>query len=173
MLAAAAIGFTSCNDSFMERYPDTSLTEQTVFSNYNTFKTYAWGLYGVFTNTNILRIPGTNGAYASATSYTSDIYAGYLMRRQGDGNPYAFQNVSSSSSGNGWAFSFVYRVNVMLALHPPPPCTQHSHTIYTQRPSFSVPFILYKKLFYSTKLTDHHSSSPSAAQSQPTASKAQ
>ena len=98
MLAAAAIGFTSCNDSFMERYPDTSLTEQTVFSNYNTFKTYAWGLYGVFTNTNILRIPGTNGAYASATSYTSDIYAGYLMRRQGDGNPYAFQNVSSSSS---------------------------------------------------------------------------
>ena len=90
MLAAAAIGFTSCNDSFMERYPDTSLTEQTVFSNYNTFKTYAWGLYGVFTNTNILRIPGTNGAYASATSYTSDIYAGYLMRRQGDGNPYAF-----------------------------------------------------------------------------------
>ena len=115
MLAAAAIGFTSCNDSFMERYPDTSLTEQTVFSNYNTFKTYAWGLYGVFTNTNILRIPGTNGAYASATSYTSDIYAGYLMRRQGDGNPYAFQNVSSSSSGNGWAFSFIYRVNVMLA----------------------------------------------------------
>ena len=70
MLAAAAIGFTSCNDSFMERYPDTSLTEQTVFSNYNTFKTYAWGLYGVFSNTNILRIPGTNGAYASATSYT-------------------------------------------------------------------------------------------------------
>ena len=40
MLAAAAIGFTSCNDSFMERYPDISLTEQTVFSNYNTFKTY-------------------------------------------------------------------------------------------------------------------------------------
>ena len=60
-----------------------------------------------------------------------------------------------------------------IHLHPPPPCTQHSHTIYTQRPSFSVPFILYKKLFYSTKLTDHHSSSPSAAQSQPTASKAQ
>ena len=74
MLAAAAIGFTSCNDSFMERYPDTSLTEQTVFSNYNTFKTYAWGLYGVFTNTNILRIPGTNGAYASAT------YKRYLCR---------------------------------------------------------------------------------------------
>lgn len=117
MLAAAAIGFTSCNDSFMERYPDTSLTEQTVFSNYNTFKTYAWGLYGVFTNTNILRIPGTNGAYASATSYTSDIYAGYLMRRQGDGNPYAFKmypvlhramdghSVSSIGSMSCWQIS--------------------------------------------------------------------
>ena len=34
MLAAAAIGFTSCNDSFMERYPDTSLTEQTVSVSY-------------------------------------------------------------------------------------------------------------------------------------------
>ena len=37
MLAAAAIGFTSCNDSFMERYPDTSLTEQTVFSTKRSF----------------------------------------------------------------------------------------------------------------------------------------
>ena len=57
MLAAAAIGFTSCNDSFMERYPDTSLTEQTVFSNYNTFKTYAWGLYGVSVSYTHLTLP--------------------------------------------------------------------------------------------------------------------
>ena len=55
MLSAIAIGFTSCNDNFMELYPDTSLTEKTVFSNYNTFKTYSWGLYSVFENGNILR----------------------------------------------------------------------------------------------------------------------
>lgn len=28
MLSAIAIGFTSCNDNFMELYPDTSLTEK-------------------------------------------------------------------------------------------------------------------------------------------------
>ena len=38
MLAAAAIGFTSCNDSFMERYRDTALSQQTVFRNDNTFQ---------------------------------------------------------------------------------------------------------------------------------------
>lgn len=115
ILVATVLGFTSCNDSFMDLLPDTSLTEQTVFSNYNTFKTYSWGLYSVFENGNILRRPGTGGSYASAVSYNSDVYAGYLMRRQGGGNPYAFQNISSVSSGNGWDFSYVYRVNVMLA----------------------------------------------------------
>lgn len=104
---------SSCNDSFMDQYPDTELTESTVFSNYNTFKTYAWGLYGVFTNDNILRRPGVGG-YSSALSYKSDIYAGYLMERQGSGNPYAFQNIASVASGNGWDFSYVRNVNVML-----------------------------------------------------------
>ena len=52
MLSAIAIGFTSCNDNFMELYPDTSLTEKTVFSNYNTFKTYSWD-YTVYLRTEI------------------------------------------------------------------------------------------------------------------------
>jgi len=110
---AVALSMSSCNDSFMDQYPDTELTESTVFSNYNTFKTYAWGLYGVFTNDNILRRPGVGG-YSSALSYKSDIYAGYLMERQGSGNPYAFQNIASVASGNGWDFSYVRNVNVML-----------------------------------------------------------
>ena len=53
--------FSSCNDGFMERIPQDSLTESTVFSNYGTFKTYAWSLYSVFTNGNIARRPGSNG----------------------------------------------------------------------------------------------------------------
>ena len=43
-LVATGLTLSACNDSFMERYSDTSLTENTVFGNYNTFKTYAWGL---------------------------------------------------------------------------------------------------------------------------------
>lgn len=111
---AAGLALSSCNDSFMERYQDTQLTEETSFSNYNTFKTYAWGLYEVFTNNNILRYVGSNG-YGSFIPYWSDVYAGYLMERQGGGNPYAFQNISSKASGNGWNFDYVRRVNVMLA----------------------------------------------------------
>lgn len=113
-LTLTTIALTSCNDSFMERYPTTSLTETTVFGSYNTFKTYSWGLYSVFTNGNLLRRPGTGGSYASALSYQGDINAGYLMRREGGGNSYAFQNISSTSSGNGWDFGYVRSVNVML-----------------------------------------------------------
>ncbi len=114
-LVATGLTLSACNDSFMERYSDTSLTENTVFGNYNTFKTYAWGLYEVFTNGNILRRIGSDGAYASSRSYFGDVYAGYLMERQGGGNPYAFQNISSVASGNGWSFGYIRSVNVMLA----------------------------------------------------------
>lgn len=115
VLAAMGLSFSACNDSFMERYSDTNLTEGTAFGNYSTFKTYAWGLYDVFTNGNILRRIGTDGGYSSARFYYGDVYAGYLMERQGGGNPYAFQNVSSVASGNGWDFSYIRSVNVMLA----------------------------------------------------------
>lgn len=114
-LTVATIAICSCNDDFMERYPTTSLTEETVFGGYSTFQTYSWGLYSVFTNGNLLRRPGTGGAYASALSYQGDINAGYLMRREGGGNSYAFQNISSTSSGNGWDFGYIRSVNVMLS----------------------------------------------------------
>lgn len=105
---------SSCNNDYMERLPDTSLTESTVFTNYNTFKTYAWSLYGTFTDHgNILRTVGTSG-YGSSTSYRGDVNAGYLMYKQGNGNNYAFQNISSVATGNGWNFDYIRKVNVML-----------------------------------------------------------
>ena len=37
---------SSClNDSFLEVYPKGQQTEATVFTTYDNFKTYAWGLY--------------------------------------------------------------------------------------------------------------------------------
>ena len=36
-LTVATIAICSCNDDFMERYPTTSLTEETVFGGYSTF----------------------------------------------------------------------------------------------------------------------------------------
>ena len=59
MIMAGLVAMPGCNDDFMEHSPKDSLTEETVFSTYSTFKTYAWGLYNVFTNGNMLRRPGT------------------------------------------------------------------------------------------------------------------
>ena len=114
MIMAGLAAMPGCNDDFMEHSPKDSLTEETVFSTYSTFKTYAWGLYNVFTNGNMLRRPGTGGSYASAVSYQGDINAGYLMRRLGSGNSYAFQTITDAASGNGWNFSFVRNANLML-----------------------------------------------------------
>lgn len=114
MIMAGLVAMPGCNDDFMEHSPKDSLTEETVFSTYSTFKTYAWGLYNVFTNGNMLRRPGTGGSYASAVSYQGDINAGYLMRRLGSGNSYAFQTITDAASGNGWNFSFVRNANLML-----------------------------------------------------------
>ena len=42
MIMAGLAAVPGCNDDFMERYPQDSLTEETVFSTYSTFKTYSW-----------------------------------------------------------------------------------------------------------------------------------
>lgn len=112
LLITIIVWGNSCNDDFLEKLPVESLTEQTSFSTYDNFKTYAWGLYGVFDNDNILRHIGTSG---SGGLYLGDVYAGYLTRKGTSAyNQYAFQTISNSSSGNGWAFTYVRRVNLML-----------------------------------------------------------
>lgn len=48
-LASLVLFLTSClNNDFMEVYPKDKQTEVTVFTNYDNFKTYSWGLYNVF-----------------------------------------------------------------------------------------------------------------------------
>ena len=40
---------SSClNDEFLEVYPKGQQTEASVFTTYDNFKTYTWGLYNVF-----------------------------------------------------------------------------------------------------------------------------
>ena len=47
---------SSClNDSFLEVYPKGQQTEATVFTTYDNFKTYAWGLYNVFFDIRMIR----------------------------------------------------------------------------------------------------------------------
>src|SRR5574344_1737789 len=107
------IGLTSCNDSFLDKTPVTSLTEDNAFSSYSNFQSFAWPCYEVFSNTTIGTSVNGNG---QGSCYNGDEKAGYLeLKDEGSANDYAYQTISSVASGNGWNFSFIRRVNLMLA----------------------------------------------------------
>lgn len=91
---------TGCNDAFMDKSPVTEPTEDTFFKSYADFTTYIWPSY------HALGFLDNNG----------DVDAGYLERKGESGfNPYAYQTVSSVASGNGWDFSRLRRINLMLS----------------------------------------------------------
>ena len=53
----ASLGMASlsaCNDDSMDRFPIEKPSEETAFKTSLNFKTYAWGLYGIFTNKDIM-----------------------------------------------------------------------------------------------------------------------
>lgn len=111
-LLSSLLAFGACNDDFLERVPVESLTEATAFKTYENFKTYAWSCYDVFDNDNLLRKVKNFGQEGY---YTGDLWAGYLTRKGTSAyNPYAFQTVTDASSGNGWNFEYVRKVNLML-----------------------------------------------------------
>lgn len=107
----AASLFTACNDDFLEKYPLTDLTEENAFQEYNNFKAFMYPCYELFTNTNI-RTNFNNNYYGSL--YYSDFYGGAVTNRDGAYNPYAYQTISQTSSGGGWDFSYIRRINIML-----------------------------------------------------------
>ena len=101
-IAALAIGFAGCNDSFLDKAPTTTISEVTAFESYKSTQAYMWPCYAILYNTTIATSPNDHG-YASV--YNGDRNAGYFSNRTPGGyNAYAFQTVAPSSSGNGWDF---------------------------------------------------------------------
>ena len=96
----------SCNDSFLEKNPQTSLTEGNAFETYDNFKAFMFPCYSMFTN-NTIKTSASDG-------YNGDYLAGHFSRRS-DFNPYAFQTIQDVSSGNGWDFEYIRRINIMLS----------------------------------------------------------
>ncbi len=114
LAALAATALMSCNDSFLDKQSRTGLTEDNALINYENFKAFAYPCYAVFENTEI----GTSlASWAQNGPYRGDIFAGYLNYRSNSWqNPFAFQTVASTASGNGWSFgSAIRRANMMLA----------------------------------------------------------
>lgn len=120
MICAALLGglaLTGCNDSFLEKYPVTSPTEESAFQNYDNFQAFMWPCYEIFSNTTIRTSFAGNGWGNGGGQYTGDADAGYLNYRSPSGfNQFAYQTKGSTASGNGWDFSGVLRrVNIMLS----------------------------------------------------------
>ncbi|MGL5229022.1 MAG: RagB/SusD family nutrient uptake outer membrane protein [Bacteroidales bacterium] len=110
----ATLALTGCNDSFLEKYPVTDLTEQNAFKSYDNFKAFMWPCYNMFSNNTIATSVNNVG---QDSHYQGDRWAGYLGHKSPSGfNKYAFQTVNSVASGNGWDFSsFIRRINIMLS----------------------------------------------------------
>ena len=103
-----------CNDQFLEKYPRTSPVEVNAFESYDNFKAFVYPLYDMFTNNVILT--NYSGGYASDSHYLGDFYAGYIDKKgTSDMNPYAWQTVPESTTGNGWDFTRIRRINIMLS----------------------------------------------------------
>lgn len=105
------MSFTSCNDNYLEKYPLTDLTEENAFLEYNNFKAYMYPCYEMFTNTTIRT--NFNSNYFGSQFY-GDFYGGLVTERDGRYNPYAYQNITQTVSGNGWNFEYIRHINIML-----------------------------------------------------------
>ena len=110
-LGGLLLNASACNDSFLDKAPTTTISEVTAFESYESAQAYMWPCYSLLYNTTI----GTSvQEYGLVSMYRSDRNAGYLSNRDNDMNDYAFQELSPASSGNGWNFSWIYHINIML-----------------------------------------------------------
>lgn len=109
----ASAAMVACNDDFLEKYPQTTLTEENAFQTSDNFKAYMYTSYNLFTNTNIQT--NFSGTYYANGQWNSEFSAGIMTTRDPNINSYAFQTFSPATTGNGWDFSPIRRVNIMLS----------------------------------------------------------
>lgn len=112
-LSLSSLLLGACNDGSMDRFPIEKQSEETAFQTNKNFQTYAWSLYGIFTNSNITRSYQSNGWDVSY--WEGDLLANYVRNgeRTGISNAYADRRVNANNT-SGWSFSYVRKVNIML-----------------------------------------------------------
>lgn len=109
---AATLTLTGCNDDFLEKTPKTDLTEVNAFLEYDNFKAFMYPCYAMFTDTNIRT--NFNGSVVQSQFY-GDFYGGLVTSRDNKKNEYAYRTLSQTTTGNGWDFSYIRRINIMLS----------------------------------------------------------
>ena len=113
-LLGLAVGLGGCNDDFLEVYPRTTLTEQNAFQTYDNFKAYAYQFYQEF-HDNTISTNYTGTAWHAINMGASEFYSGFMQGRDNQLNPYAYQTFSSVTNGNGWDFSYIRDINILLS----------------------------------------------------------
>ncbi|MFV0606177.1 MAG: RagB/SusD family nutrient uptake outer membrane protein [Niabella sp.] len=109
-----AASLVSCKKDFLDKYPLTSLVEETAFNTYDNFKSYMYPCYGMFTDGAILT--SVTSDYPQSAQYRGDYYSNYLTNKGTSAqNPYAWQNIIDVVSGNGWDFDYIRTINIMLS----------------------------------------------------------
>lgn len=107
------IAFTSCKKDFLDKYPLTSPVESNAFTTYDNFKSYIYPCYGMFTDGTILT--SVTAGFPQDAQYRGDYFANYLTYKgTSSQNQYAWQTVQDAVSGNGWDFTYIRRINIML-----------------------------------------------------------
>ena len=103
-LLSLALLLNSCmNNDFLEKYPLDKQTEDVVFVNYENFKTYSWGLYEGL------------GGYDLNNLYGPETEADNMFKGSANAeNQWAWNKVVVPTSGGGWDYTYIRRVNVML-----------------------------------------------------------
>ena len=112
VVVLVATVLTACNDSFLEKYPLTDLTEENAFKEYDNFKAFMNPCYEMFTNTTIRT--SINSSYMQA-QFTGDWYGGLVTHRDNARNPYAYETITATADGGGWDFDYIRRINIMMS----------------------------------------------------------
>lgn len=95
--SATLLGLSSCNDSFMDKYPETSISEEMFFRTPKDLELYTNGMYG-YIGSNYWDVASDNVLYVEE--------AGIYRKMRGEVNP--------DNSGT-WSWGDIRTVNFMLA----------------------------------------------------------
>ena len=114
--ASAALLLGACNNDFLEKTPIESQTEATAFKTYDNFKTYAWSLYSIFDNAERSNQNSfVQSLIGNLGRYEGDFKAGYLTTYSTtEPNNLRNQTATAPSSGGGWDFTYIRKINLML-----------------------------------------------------------
>ncbi|WP_417444465.1 RagB/SusD family nutrient uptake outer membrane protein [Joostella sp.] len=98
----------SCSDDFLEKLPEDTLVEETVFTTDKNFETYSWSFYNVF--------PGYDGGDWDET-VNSEFSGDLMLKSNGNlGDSWLWQRITVPASTNNWSgpYAFIRRANLLL-----------------------------------------------------------